>query len=279
MSLRARYRWLGPAGRVSEARANAVVAAAIPRALDALGWDARPPGALPVTARRVEPAMARGGSLIPAWPRRASDGSVVIEFVGDWGALLAAWRAALGEPADESAELDALVRSGERIWVGIANDVLQLFVPEPPPGTYSLVRHHALMLAAATLWLGPERADRWRRAHERAAVRFLQRLGGRSLWDAIAEAERGLQRLLDDPRARQGASGAIAWLEADSEAASTYQSFLGAASLGLAALLRTVPPADPFGWLRTAVQQEHPRPEFNRAALDQFAASQEAAWR
>ena len=66
--------------------------------------------------------------------------------------MLASWCAALGDVPDEVASLVDLVKGGERQWVGIANDVLQLYVPDPPARTYSMVRHHALMLVAATLY-------------------------------------------------------------------------------------------------------------------------------
>ena len=171
-----------------------------------------------MAARRVRPADALGGSLIPAWPIRAEDGSVSIEYVPDWGVLLAGWSEAAA-PSDEAStdpdldptldptldpafNLDGLLASGDRLWVGIANDVLQKFVPDPPDGTYSMVRHHALMLGAATLWLGAERARLWQRAHTVAARAFLRRLNGGSLWAAVEAAEQGLAALLADPRAK-----------------------------------------------------------------------------
>src|SRR4051812_48810220 len=146
MSVRERYNQIRASARLDDARANKIVAAARPHA-EGLLRASSPDGArIQVTARRVLPGDARGGSLIPAWPIRQTEGSVVIEFVEDWGVMLASWCAVPGlAPSDLSAMTD-LVRSGERVWVGIANDVLQLYVPDPPAGTYSMVRHHALML-------------------------------------------------------------------------------------------------------------------------------------
>src|SRR4051794_34675775 len=91
-ALRETWEALGSAGCLSQADADAIVAAAKPRALAALGRGGESPEALPVAARLVEPAEQRGGSLIPAWPERRPDESVVIEFVADWGVMLAAWR-------------------------------------------------------------------------------------------------------------------------------------------------------------------------------------------
>jgi hypothetical protein len=278
MSLLALYRQLRHAALLDQDAANEIVRAARPHAAALLGPSGSSPEALRVTAKRVHPAASKGGSLIPAWPVHGSDGSVTIEFVEDWGALLAGWRAAVGEPADMAVDIDALVESRERLWIGIANDVLQLFVPDPPAGTYSMVRHHALMLAAATLWLGSDRVSRWRAAYEMAARTFLTRSGGRPLWEAVESAEQGLTCLLEDRRGRADVEPVLAWLEADRAAASSYLEFLGAASLGVAALLKTAPDgADPTDWLRHLVQNEHRRADFNRAEVESFARRVEAA--
>jgi hypothetical protein len=282
------YDLICAATTVDEARANAIVQEARPLATDLLLSDARPAGALPVAARLVEPAAARGGSLIPAWPLRDDDGSVTIEFVADWGAMLAAWCATLdkdeatgaltttGVPGSlrDRPDLHALVRSGDRVWVGIANDVLQKFVPDPPDGTYSMVRHHALMLGAATLWLGPERARRWQAAHAAVARAFLRRSAGGDLWAAVDAAERGLPALLADPRAHLPAADVVDWLDADPASATAVRDYLGAASLGIAALLATAPTTgDPAPWLHGLIYDEHPSPAFNRERIEQFAAS------
>lgn len=59
---------------------------------------------------------------------------------------------------------DVLVRQalsdGSRVRISITNDVLQVMAPTPP-GQYSMVRHHALMFLAATLWLPDDQRNRW----------------------------------------------------------------------------------------------------------------------
>ena len=274
------YDLLGADTRLDEARANEIVRAARPHTETLLQAGPEIAGGVQVTARLVEPAVALGGSLIPAWPLRGDDGRVTIEFVADWGAMLAGWCAsvadtggeATGDRAEAAHDLVQLVRSGERQWVGIANDVLQLYVPNPPDGTYSMVRHHALMLVAATLWLGADRARRWLDAHSLVARAFLARLGGRSLWAAIESAETGLRTLLADPRARRPADEVISWLDADPDAAQTYREYLGTASLGLAALLATAPSdGSVTGWLQRCIYEEHTSPDFNRDRIEAFA--------
>jgi hypothetical protein len=267
-----RYRRLRHAARLDEGWANEIVRTARPHAAALLVPTVPEADALHVTARCVDPAVATGGSLIPAWPIRGEDGSVTIEHVADWGVLLTGWSAAAGESDDPTLDVDALIASGDRLWVGIANDVLQVHVPDPPAGTYSMVRHHALMLGAATLWLGPDRARHWQRAHTLAARTFLRRLGGGSLWDAIESAEQGLAALLADPRGRAQPEDVLRWLDEDRTAAAAYRDFHGAASLGIAALLATTPDhADLTGWLRDLVHNEHPHAEFNRDRIEAFA--------
>ena len=270
MSLIGVYDRLRDAARMDERRANEIVHAARPFAAAVLAPDDPTPDALAVTARLVSSAEAKGGSLIPAWPIRAADGSVTIELVDDWGAALAGWRMAVGDASE--IDVDALIDSGERLWVGIANDVLQLYVPDPPAGTYSMVRHHALMLAAATLWLGPERTRLWRQAHTLAARGFLSRLGGRSLDAGITDAEHGLTRLLADRRGNVSAEQALRWLDADADAARDFLQFHGAASLGIVALLERAPDdGEPSRWLHQLVMQEHPQPAFNHDWIAELA--------
>ena len=270
MSVQVYYDLLGAAARLDEATASEIVLAARPHAEAVLR--PAPEDGLQVSARLVPPASARGGSLIPAWPLPGAEGRVTIEFVADWGAMLAAWCASVGDAGEAAAGLVELVRSGERQRVGIANDVLQLYVPDPPAGTYSMVRHHALMLVAATLWLGRERARRWLDGHSVVAGAFLDRLDGRELWDAVDAAERGLRTLLADSRAHGTAADVVSWLEADAASAAAYRAYLGAASLGLAALLATAPAeGDASAWVQALVYDEHPDPDFNRNRIEAFA--------
>lgn len=261
MTLFDAYRRLGSAALLSQARAEEIITAARPMALNALG---RTNGSLRVTARMVEPSVARGGCLIPAWPMSAGDGRVIIEFVADWGVMLSAWRCLIGD----SPEIDDLLQTGQRQWIGIANDVLQLFVPDPPEGTYSMVRHHALMLAAATIWLGPDATSRWLAAHKLAARSFLR--PGQDLWSAVESVELGLAELLADPQAHQSAEEVVAWLDEDEVASELYQAYLAAASLGVAALLDSVAVWAPHR-LTELVLHRHSDPDFNRNEIERFA--------
>jgi hypothetical protein len=251
-------------GRLDDRRAQAIVAEAMPHAVATLGL---PPGkALPVSAKVVAPERARGGSVIPAWPIRQPDGSVIIEYVDDWSVLLTGFLAAQRAEQCNSAVL------AQRVWIGLANDVLQLFVADPPPGTYSMVRHHALMLATATAWLGPAAISAWHAAHVAAGAAFV-RSCDRPLHEAVEAAERGLEALLDDERAHQSAARALAWLEVDPVAGKLYVDYLGAASLGVAAVLDAMPTSNPTQavWLAHAVKDLHANADFNRVWIEECA--------
>jgi hypothetical protein len=263
------YARLGAAARLDDRRASSIVSGAMPFAVATLGL----PGGdvLPVSVRRVSPEASRGGSLIPAWPMRQSDDSVVIEYVEDWGALLAGWLTAVG---DEHQDLAAqAINSGQRVWIGIANDVMQLFVPDPPEGAYSMVRHHALMLAAATAWLGPDAIRAWGMLHKAAGANFIARYADQRLWTSIEAAESGLAKLLADERAHAAAPLALTWLDRDATARSRYVDFLGAASLGVAAVLDALAASggDVSASLARATAELHSDPDFNRAWIEEYA--------
>jgi hypothetical protein len=261
------YRSLGSAALLDQQRAERIVGEAMPHAMATLGTAE----SLSVRVACTSAADARGGSVIPAWPLKQPDGGVVIEYVADWGALLAGWLSVVHTAQQALAQ--QLVREGQRIWIGIANDVIQLFVKDPPADQYSMVRHHALMLTAATTWLGVSAIEAWRAVHASAARTFLMRHADDSLWQAIAVAEAGLTELLRDGRARQPARRCIEWLDSDAVARERYEDFLGAASLGVAAILDALPAsADMVGpWLAHATADLHQDPDFNREWLEASA--------
>jgi hypothetical protein len=65
----------------------------------------------------------------------------------------------------------------------------------------------------------------------------------------------------------------VGWLDADPAAAAAVRDYLGAASLGIAALLATAPvTGNPAPWLHALIYDEHPSPAFNRDRIEAFAA-------
>jgi hypothetical protein len=61
-------------------------------------------------------------------------------------------------------------------------------------------------------------------------------------------------------------------LDTDPASARVYREYIGAASLGIAALMVSAPDAlDVDCWLASLIYDAHPAPEFNRDRIEAFA--------
>lgn len=147
----------------------------------------------PPTVVSVEVGEVPGeyGPMMPAWPVTRG-GLHQVRCLSEWGGYLSL----LGETyAPHSEKATAILNTPQgrrdRIAVGVMNDVLQVQMPSVPAKRYSMIRHHALMLLAATEWLPAERPAVWRVAYgELADVVFgSTRIGLASWKGVIAEAE------------------------------------------------------------------------------------------
>lgn len=73
-------------------------------------------------------------------------------------------------------ELRGCLLDGSRLELAFTNDVLQAQVAGPP-GRYSMVRHHALVLHAATHWLDEPGRTRWLQIYNRVTALAPRGLG------------------------------------------------------------------------------------------------------
>ena len=82
-----------------------------------------------------------------------------------------------------------------------------------------------------------------------------------------------LEILLEDERAHQPAARALAWFDVDPVAGKLYIDYLGAASLGVAAVLDAMPTSAPHraAWLTHAAKDLHAQPDFNRVWIEECA--------
>ena len=232
-------------------------------------------GLLPVYPLVVPAAGARYGYLLPAWPE-LDKRPVPIYAVPSFGLMAYLWRQGIGEAADERAAVDERFLSGERLWVGLANDVLQPFVPDPPPGTYRMYRHHALMLFTATTWLPTAQRDGWLALYGRGARTAIARYGLAALDDPIPWMdERDLQATSFyeeyGPTVRDDAS--IRRFLQDRDGLARYAGFAALSTIGIAALAAAhaqLPEDQRHGWLRAQVNEEHRRPDFLEATIRAF---------
>lgn len=142
-----------------------------------------------------------------------------------------------------------------RLRMGVTNDVWQPFVPGPPSG-YSMVRHHALMLAGAWTWLPPADQREWAHVLEVTCRRAVTLFGGAtaSVLDQMDDAERNAASVWTAERTRSEV------------AESRLATFYLWASVALAVLVQ------PLSALNAEDQQEqlrrwatdHRLPDFNR---------------
>jgi hypothetical protein len=270
-----RYEQYHRALAVSQDRAEAIVAQAQPPAQSLLADPAAhvgPDGQLPIQPRLIPAESARYGYLLPVWPE-PDKRPVPLYIVPNYGLMTYLWRRSIGEPASEYALAEERFLSGERIWVGLANDVLQSFVPDPPAGTYRMYRHHALMLFCATTWLpAPARAG-WFALYDWGARTAIDRYMLSSLADPISwmdaadqEASAFYSRV--GPAVHDDA-GVRAFLR-DADQVEEYARFSALSNVGiatLALLYQEIPEAERQAWLRKQVNEEHRKAEFLAEAV------------
>ncbi len=255
---------------VSQERAEAIVAQAqLPAQglLADLAAHVGPDGLLPVQPRVVPVDSARYGYLLPAWPE-PDKRPVPLFVVPNYGLMSYLWRLSIGEPPGEQTLVEERFLSGERIWVGLANDVLQPFVPDPPAGGYRMYRHHALMLFCATTWLPPSARDGWFALYDwggRAAVtrHALRDLADPIPWMDAADQEASAFYARMGPSVRDDAT-VRAFLE-DADQLAEYERFFALSNIGIAALGRVyqrLPEAERQSWLREQVNEGHKQAGF-----------------
>lgn len=114
----------------------------------------------PVAAAGV-PSVADGvyGGFMVAWldpapPLRR------VRHLPDAGFFIEVLRRAYAPVLERRPDLARLLDDDSRLEMSLTNDVLQIQLTTLEPG-YSMVRHHALMLFAAALWLDEPRRSAW----------------------------------------------------------------------------------------------------------------------
>lgn len=103
-----------------------------------------------VTARLASLEASPYGWTLGSWITEERTGPV-IEMRADWSLPLAFLFVHAPRTLADQQTLARAVDS--RLHMAVTNDVWQPFVKGPELGHYSMVRHHALMLAAAWTWL------------------------------------------------------------------------------------------------------------------------------
>ena len=255
---------------IDQAFADAMNDVAQPHAISALGDQARlhvVDGQLPVVVHVVPAVEGKFGQLMPALP--VTDlRPVPISILENWGLALFLQRATVGEPAQASAKVDGLFRDRSRIRIGITNDVLQGFVRDPP-SNYSFVRHHALMLFLATLWLPEPQRRGWFEIFHLCSRTLCDECGLHHKADPLgwleATARAGAQILGEYGPATRDDEGVASFLQ-NGPVLAEYLPYLGATSLAVAALAHQhdlCPSDERQAWRTRQVSAGHAEPDFN----------------
>lgn len=200
-----------------------------------------------------------------AWPERI-DKTVVIHFLQDCSLFVYLLRESYRSAIDDTPALTTVFLNRSRLQIAITNDVLQCFVPNPPEGEYSMIRHHALMHLVATLWLGTVNRRKWfdlYRSGEPAAIRLLS--GHRDITVTLKEVEDrafGLFRELGSLTHDERGIVQLLGMRGELNDIATYLSLCGVAIGLLGREYFGIPVSHRRDWLRTQIHSNHPRAGF-----------------
>jgi hypothetical protein len=179
--------WWGT-GSISEAQAQAWVGKARRLAVPLL--ELAGPVADPALVEPLRvPSAASGvyGNFMLAWlepeptPRR-------VRHLPDGGFFLELLRRTYAPVLERRPDLVPLLSDDSRPEMSLTNDVLQIQLRTLDPG-YSMIRHHALMLFCAALWLDEPRRGQWLDLYDELVTHVDEQPGGRPDLAELAAVE------------------------------------------------------------------------------------------
>ncbi len=156
------------------------------------------------------------GNFMLSWPESAGPDVTTLNHLPDGALFLRLLELAYRPELVARPHLRECLLDGSRLELAFTNDVLQVQAAGPP-GLYSMVRHHALVLHAATHWLDEPARGRWLELCEAVAAGLSGELVGPGsaarLDDVEVEAFADLTVLA--PRTLDPADGAALLAEPD----------------------------------------------------------------
>ncbi len=149
------------------------------------------------------------GNFMLAWLDNSSDPRVV-NHLPDAAFFLQLLDLTYGPVFELRPELRSLLSGTSRPEMSLTNDVLQIQL-RTVQGNYSMIRHHALMLFYAALWLDEPERSGWLDLYDQLVTHVDGRPEGRPSLEQIGSTESGAfedfaalsGRTLTDPEARQ----------------------------------------------------------------------------
>ncbi|HKC26968.1 MAG TPA: hypothetical protein VKB75_03045 [Jatrophihabitans sp.] len=126
-------------------------------------------------------AQAPFGNFMLSWPLDRHD-DMVLGHLPDGAFFLRLLELAYRPALDRRPDLRRCLQDRSRLEMAFTNDVLQVQAAQPP-GAYSMIRHHALVLHAAEHWLDGPARDRWLQLYETIADEVAGRYAAADLAD------------------------------------------------------------------------------------------------
>lgn len=203
------------------------------------------------------------GNFMLAWLDNSGDPRVV-KHLPDASFFLQLLDISYAPVFSRRPELRGLLRGTSRPEMSLTNDVLQIQL-HTVQDKYSMVRHHALMLFYAALWLAEPERSGWLELYDQLVTYVDERQEGRPSLEQIAMAERGAfedfrtlsaqtltardaQHLLNEPRALQRIHD--------------YQVYAAVAIGLLWREYRAIPDDQQEGWHREQLSSGYVRPNY-----------------
>jgi hypothetical protein len=253
---------------VTRERARSALAWAQPFAMEALGIHTQRQtlidDELPAYIVMTKPETNGGWSeLMPAW-FKPYERPVPFYCLDNWALFALLYRTALGPEADPATfTVETLVR------VTLGADLLIPFLPGTD-GAGRLLRHGALPILLATLWLEPETRDAWLALHERGAQKFAV-----ENWLGQTENLNGwLEQIEHDAwlvpeRERVSGEAAVSAFLADERRVAQYSALFGGLCLAVSALA-AARGIDWQGWVFQSVNVGYRLPDFGLVEISNW---------
>ncbi|HKZ85270.1 MAG TPA: hypothetical protein VJ793_16670 [Anaerolineae bacterium] len=259
--------------------AQRALAWAQPFAMEALGMHTRRQtlvdGELPAYVVTTTPETNGGwGELMPVW-FKPYDRPVPLHCLDNWALFALSYRSAFGRDADLSA---FTVENLARVVLGA--DLLIPFLPGTD-GAGRFLRHGALPILLAILWLEPEARDAWLALHERGARKFAT---DHDLSHVLSEAEGAVENLgewlerveneawLVPERGIVSGEASVGAFLADTDRVSSYGMLFGGLCLGVSALVAGYG-VDWRKWIFQVVNVAYRLPEFGLDEIETWLRS------
>lgn len=206
------------------------------------------------------------GELMPVW-FKPYERPVPLYCLDNWALFALLYRLAFGLEADTSAfTVENLVR------VVVGADLLIPFLPGTD-GAGRFLRHGALPILLAILWLPPEAREAWLAMHACGARRFI----AENNLEQIENPGESLERIEEEAwlvpeRALVAGEAALSAFLADPTRLPQYGALFGGVCLGVSALAAALG-NDWRGWVFQAVNVSYRTPDFGLNEIKRFLIS------